>query len=543
MESNPILVGFGSLYPELKEVGEIITSLNKAGRKFPVVIGGQMVSPTPEFAVKVTGADFGVVGEGEITLHKLVTALRDGRDTSCVRGLVIRNGEEFLSTGPGDYIEDLSKLPAVPYDLFPQEQWLPIGLWYAENCPQPHWKVEDRVINIHGGRGCPFMCNFCYHHSKTRYRPVPSMMAEADEALYRFNGNMLYFSDDLVLASPQRARQLVEGIRTLNRPIEYSVSARFDGLARLDDQLLTEMKQTGCRIMGLGIESGSDRILKIIGKNCTVDTIWNGLERLKRVGILPTVSIMVGQYTETKEDVEASIKLMRESVRSNPAINYSFTITTPFPGSPLYDLIFQKGYLRDHKEFYDGYFSTSDKYGRAVGEFKQVVNLSAMNDEEVLEMHGKISQAYKQERPKKYRQTLITLYDSPKLFYEYYGLPFHIDKIMLDHNKDIVIRCVSNIPSDMTNTKDFEVECEQTNYSNYFQAKLLKNLLTVAAKAFPDIYEKYVNQTQLYVSPYSRANFPHVYRADTKVFRWYVIRGVASVLKNESYLTVGNGKC
>ena len=393
MELDPVLVGFGSLYPELKEIGNIIKSLDRARRKFPVVIGGQMVSPIPEFAVKVTGADFGVIGEGEIVLHQLVTALRDGNDVSTVAGLVVRSGSKIKTTGPGEYIKDLSKLPSIPYDLFPQDQWLPIGRWYAAHYPQPHWRFEDRVINVHGGRGCPFRCNFCYHHSKPRYRDISEMIAEGAEALDRFNGNMLYFSDDLVLATPKRAKALVSAIRSMNKSIQYSVSARFDILAKIDDQLLHDLKETGCRIMGLGIESGSNRILDIIGKNCTAESILEGLERLKIAGILPTVSIMVGQSTETKEDVEASIDLMRKSVRSNPNIEYAFTIATPFPGSQLYNHIFEKDYLGDDEQFYDMYFSTSK-------EWQQVVNLSAMSDEEVIAAYSEIKKAYLHEKTK-----------------------------------------------------------------------------------------------------------------------------------------------
>jgi radical SAM superfamily enzyme YgiQ (UPF0313 family) len=373
MSLNPVLVGFGSLYPELRETGDLITMLNQAGRKFPIVIGGQMVTPTPEFALKVTGADFGIIGEGEITLHSLVTAIREGRDTASIRGLAIRRGDQIVSTGPGEVIENLDNLPPVPYEMFPTEKWLPIGVWYAKNCPQPHWKIEDRVINVHGGRGCPFTCNFCYHHSKPRYRSIEVMMDEAQASLKRFDGNMLYFSDDLVLASPKRARELVEHIRRLDRPVSYSISARFDILARIDDALLGEMKETGLRIVGLGIESGSDRMLEIIGKNCTATTIRCELSRLKKFDILPTVTIMLGQYTETVEDVEASIDLMRDTVRENPLINYAFTVTTPFPGSKLYDLIMQHGYLRDDQHFYDIYFSAGG------GDFKQIVNLSAIN--------------------------------------------------------------------------------------------------------------------------------------------------------------------
>jgi anaerobic magnesium-protoporphyrin IX monomethyl ester cyclase len=395
MELKPVVVGFGNLYPELEEIAYLIKLLNFAGRQFPIVIGGQMVSPTPEFAVTITGADYGVIGEGEITLYQLVKVLRSGQDAFNIRGLVIRQKEDVLNTGPGEFIEDLSKLPAVPYDMFPEEKWLHIGRWFAKNRPQPHWREEDRVINIHGGRGCPFTCNFCYHHSKPRYRAIEPMMAEAATALERYNGNMLYFSDDLVLANPKRTRELVDALQRLDRRIEYSVSARFDVLARIDDSLLRQMKQSGCRIMGLGIESGSDRILNIIGKNCTTRNIREQLERLKDVGILPTVSIMVGQLTETKEDVEASIKLMRDSIRSNPSIQYGFSITTPFPGSPLYGLIFEKGYLQSDLEFYRRYFAGS--------EWNQVVNLSAMNDQEVMYMYKKITVAYAEEKSKHFK--------------------------------------------------------------------------------------------------------------------------------------------
>lgn len=102
---------------------------------------------------------------------------------------------------------------------------------------------------------------------------------------------------------------------------------------------------------------------------------------------------MLGQYTETTDDFETAMDLMKKSVRSNPNIQYNFTITTPFPGSELYDLIFQKGYLRDHREFCEKYFATSK-------EWKQVVNLSEMSDEEVVQMHKRITRSYWMEKVK-----------------------------------------------------------------------------------------------------------------------------------------------
>ncbi|HNX90685.1 MAG TPA: radical SAM protein [Candidatus Omnitrophota bacterium] len=390
---NPVLVGFGNLYPELKEISAFIKCLDNAGRKFPIVIGGQMVSPIPEFAVRITGADIGVIGEGEIILHNVVKALREGSNIKEVKGLAVREGNEVFLTGPGEVIPDLDKLPKIPYEFFPEKEWLNIGRWYTRYHQQPHWHFDDRVINAHSGRGCPYTCNFCYHHSKPRYRSMGVVMDEAREALERFNGNMLYFSDETALASPKRVREMIDGIRNLPRRIEFSVSCRFDILSRIDDAVLREMKDAGCRIMGLGIESGSDRILQIIGKRYPANIIREGLDRLKKAGILPTVSIMVGQYTETVEDVEMSIDLMRESVRNNHNIQYAFTVTTPFPGSALYEHIFKTGLLKDDREFYDIYFKSRK-------EFQYVVNLSKMSDAELMRMYQKILEEYNKEKEK-----------------------------------------------------------------------------------------------------------------------------------------------
>lgn len=395
MSLKPILVGFGNLYPELEEIKNIIYKLNKAGRDFPIVIGGQMFSPIPDFALRLTGADFGVIGEGEIILYQLVKALQNNTDTSKIGGLAVRNKETIIIKEGGKYIWDLSKLPKIPYELFNAEEWLNIGRWFTQHRPeQPHWRFNDKVINVHGGRGCPFKCNFCYHHNKPRYRDIDDMMDEAEKALEKFNANMLYFSDDLVIATPQRVKELIGRIKILKRPISYSISTRFDILERLDDTLLKELKETGCRIMGLGVESGSDRILKIIGKNVTAKTILKGLKRLKKVGILPTVSIMVGQYTETRENVMKSFELMKRSVRVNPLIAYAFTITTPFPGSILYDLIFAKKLLKNDEDFYNRYIA-----GR-VGDWNQVVNLSKMSDVEVIKLRNELEESYNAEKMK-----------------------------------------------------------------------------------------------------------------------------------------------
>jgi radical SAM superfamily enzyme YgiQ (UPF0313 family) len=403
IDLKPLMVGFGNLYPELPIFKRYIELLNQAGRSFPVVIGGQMVSPTPEFSVTLTQADIGVIGEGEITLFKLAQALREGKDVSEIKGLVIRNGEETMLTGPGEFIENLDDLPEVPFEIFPQN-WLTTGHWYAAYAPRMLLRFTDRVIPVHGGRGCPYKCNFCYHHSKFRMRSVPLMMAEAEKNLERFNGNVLNFSDDLAMVNPKRVRELIEHICKLKKPIEYYMLGHFEVIAKLEDDLLKTMKETGCRMIAQGFESGSDRILKLMGKRSNADMILTQVERLNKYGIYSTGNFMIGEISETKEDVAETKRVMKECVRIAPNTELTFSIVTPFPGSRLYSEVFKRGLMKDDWEFYERYMSMEGIY-----DWKVVANMSDMSDQKIIELYNDLLNEYEKEKRKRLGKTMTAI--------------------------------------------------------------------------------------------------------------------------------------
>jgi radical SAM superfamily enzyme YgiQ (UPF0313 family) len=102
---------------------------------------------------------------------------------------------------------------------------------------------------------------------------------------------------------------------------------------------------------------------------------------------------MVGQDTETLEDVEKSMELMLRTVRHDKNINFAFTICTPFPGTRLYNNALEKGLIKNHLDFYEKFDPEKEISGLTV-------NLSAMSDEEVISMHKKLENAYKAEKDK-----------------------------------------------------------------------------------------------------------------------------------------------
>jgi len=356
-----------------------------------------MVSPTPEFAVRRTGADYGVIGEAEITLVELVRLLRAQTDPRALPGLCVRQSDgSAVSNGPGPIIEDLRNLPDIPYEMFPTEQWLNIGDWNVKYYPhQKVWRGGERVIPLHDARGCPNsgVCNFCYHANRYRTRPLAEVFAHAQELLQRFDANFLYFLDETVLASPRRTEQVVEGIAGLDRPVSYAASATFDSLARIDDCLLRELARTGLRTLGLGAESGSDRIVQIVCPG-TVSTeqMRHEWRRLHAVGIYATAAMQFGQHTETLDDVDKTIAFVKGAVEDAPDAVWNFTVTTPFPGSPLYNMLIREGHVRDADDFHEQYHHGTK--GARVGWCRQVFNFSAMTDAEVIESYERARKVY-----------------------------------------------------------------------------------------------------------------------------------------------------
>lgn len=387
ISKKPLVIGFGGLYPDLYVVKELIHLLDKAGRNFPVVIGGQMVTPTPEFAVDITGADYGVIGEGEIIFSNLVKALRERqKDVSHIKGLVIRDGNQFISTGPGPFIENLAKLPPIPFELVSGYDWIHTGRFYLYH-RQPQWKYNDRIVPIHTGRGCPFRCNFCYHHSKSRYKSMEQIKVDINEAVERFNPTLLDFSDDLVLANYKHTVEFISMMKGLKKPIEYYLSIRFDTLSLMDDDLLRELKNSGCRIAGPGLESGSQKVLDAIHKNITVDQIKVGLRRLKDAGIMTTTCIQVGQIDETLDDAYQSLQLMKESMDYDKHIAYAHVITTPYPGSELYEIAMEKRLIKSHLDFFN-------LHDPDVPLGSVTINMSAMSDADITNIRKEMADVY-----------------------------------------------------------------------------------------------------------------------------------------------------
>lgn len=214
---------------------------------------------------------------------------------------------EYISTG--DYIKD--------YNIIPDR----------ENYIHDEAYMDFGYIMT--GTGCNNNCVFCASRrirDKVIFRDTSIVMAEVREA--KKYTDTLYFIDDTFTLNRRRAGEICRQL--IYKNIKWKCDTRLD---KLDKELLTLMKQSGCIRVKTGVESGSDRILKSINKHLTVGEIKKKVNEIKEVGIPLTVYLMIGFPEETNKDVQMTIDLAKWI----EADYYSLSIVTPYPGTRLYD--------------------------------------------------------------------------------------------------------------------------------------------------------------------------------------------------------------
>jgi anaerobic magnesium-protoporphyrin IX monomethyl ester cyclase len=268
------------------------------------VIGGNHVSAEPEDA-KQSKFDIIVVGEGEYPLKRILTNPESFRGASLI---------------VGERITDLDGIPFPARHLIDWSKYKR-GIYWGKQLLSP-------AVSIISSRGCPHNCVFCGSHvvfgRTTRFRSVGNVVAEVKQVIDQMGYHGFNFHDDTFCLKRQRVIDLCREFSKLN--IYWRCLTRAD---TLDEELLKEMSAGGCSELLLGVESGSDKVLKRIQKGTTAKQNLKAMKMIKKAGIQLKAAIMIGNPGETWETVEETKKLLKEC----PPDFWSVSVFTPFPGS------------------------------------------------------------------------------------------------------------------------------------------------------------------------------------------------------------------
>lgn len=332
---RPDIVGITSTtstFPSGAELAELVKELD---RRITVIAGGVHVSALPERSLLEHRAiDAVVLGEGEETVAELVAALKEGSPLEEVRGLALRKGEKVVFTGPRPLIQDLDSLPLPAWEMLPR--------FPRAYCIQTQSVANFPSTSVCTSRGCTGKCTFCDRRifgSNLRAHSAPYVMALIKDLYHNHGVRDIQFEDDNFMLFKKRLFEVCDMIRAERLDLTWSCQARVD-MVRLET--LKKMKEAGCWMILYGVESGSERILKMMKKEISREKILRAIDLAHKAGIMCKGFFITGFLGEDRESLDETYEFIKRAPFDDISLHYY----TPFPGSPAYNSVERYGLFK-----------------------------------------------------------------------------------------------------------------------------------------------------------------------------------------------------
>jgi len=314
-------------------IEKIIKRIKKRSKDSIVVVFGPTIEyQTRNFLIK-SKADFGVLGEAEMTVFELIKFFVSRKDSAKVipnkiQGLTYIYQGKLIINEERPFI-DPDTLPYLAHELIQDRKYKVV----SKNI-NPKGKIKWGFIL--SSRGCPFSCLFCSPSirnsfgKKYRFQTPKRTVDEIEYLVNRFGINAVSFEDDIFTLNHSRVGAICKEIIRRKIRITWTAATRLDCL---NLKILRLMKKAGCAGLSLGVESGSDRILKLISKGETTKDIENGINLLHKTGIAPTINLIVGHPTETIEELYQTLVITKKLKPVFVHLHY----LTPYPGTEIFN--------------------------------------------------------------------------------------------------------------------------------------------------------------------------------------------------------------
>jgi anaerobic magnesium-protoporphyrin IX monomethyl ester cyclase len=345
-EYSPDVIGITCLYSsQLPFVRKICQLAKEINPMTITIIGGTHPSFLPKEVLKEKSIDFIILGEGEDTLPGLLRQLERGQDFTDLDGIAFRRDGQFQVNPKTKFIEDLDRLPFPARELLPMKKYSAINLSMSVTSKSRYWAP---VIT---SRGCPAKCIFCssanFWGNRYRARSAENVLDEIELLVKEYKIKEIQFCDDNLVFDKERAKKIFQGIIDRGLKIFWNTP---NGIAlwKLDEELLKLMKASGCYELTLAIESGDQEVLsKIVKKPLNLARAESLTRSIQKLKIRTHSFFVIGFPGETKEQIRRTFSFARK-LRLTSAW---FFIANPLPGSKLYEVCKERGYLKENFDF------------------------------------------------------------------------------------------------------------------------------------------------------------------------------------------------
>lgn len=340
LDCNPDIVGISIKTPAYHSSIQTVEIVRKLLPEAVIIVGGPHITITSDNMLQYNAIDFAFYGEAEYSLLEFVKSISSGEDVCSIQGIIYRKGNSIICNDRPERLASLDSLPFPNKDL----------LIFSK-------KYKYKLGAIITSRGCPFECTFCatvpLYGRVVSYRSSKSIVEELTWLYNKYKIKEFEILDDTFTLRKKEVIKVCEGlIERFGKKFFRWVCVT--NINVLDYELIRYLKKAGCYKINIGIESGSDRILKLIRKNITTNGVRKAIKMIKRNGLLIHGYFMIGFPHETEEDMQKTIDFIKEI--KPDSIN--LCTYTPYPNTRLFDFVIEHKLL-DPDDRYDIYKTIS----------------------------------------------------------------------------------------------------------------------------------------------------------------------------------------
>jgi len=312
-----------------------------------IIIWGGYFATNHYKAVLNSGyVDYIIAGPGDVAFPSLIESLETNQPLDNIRNLIFKRGNQIIKTST-EQLLDQDKLPPLPYKKLHQTYNMDgyLGITF----------LGSKTAAYHSSVGCPFTCSFCavvpIYNARWRGKSAEKIYSDIKFLKENFGVNAIEFHDNNFFVSEKRTIEFAKLIKP--EKIVWWGEARIDTVSKYSDESLKIIRESGCKMIFFGAESGNDRILQKMNKGGTQTglQIKEFAARMAKFDIIPEYSFVLGTPADTPEEVmrqiDEDITFIKEIKEINPRTEIIIYVYSPVPteGSELFSDVIQSGFI------------------------------------------------------------------------------------------------------------------------------------------------------------------------------------------------------
>lgn len=335
LSENFDIIGFSCMSIQYPDVCDYATQI-RPKYKGRLLIGGVHTTLTrmlPDWA------DFGIVGEGEQTLLELVSFLmeKENGDLNKITGLLFHSDDKLIYTGDREMIKNLDDIPYPAWELVNMDYYLLPNNVYGT--------TVGRGLSLMTSRGCCFKCPFCASSkmwNNLRFHSAKYVVDMIQYVVEFYGVEYIWMADDHFSLNKDRLRQIARLLEDRNINVGIGISGRVESY---DEEMAEILKSIGVKAIALGLETGSDRVLKRIknGKKMTIAEELKIVEKMNNDGFQVHGMFMINTPDETMEDLQETVAFIHKL----PLTKLSVAVAVPYYATEWWDIGLAQGIIKD----------------------------------------------------------------------------------------------------------------------------------------------------------------------------------------------------